>query len=265
MKAAQYGHEHIVRELVFERTKQWDICSTMMTNVATLAKDIMVTAARGGQEALVRTCYNEWGATCTDETLCAAARSGHEKLFRYLLKLLEDQGEIETEDIVMDILSQAEIGGHTHLVRLCLNELDATCADVVSIMPRAARCGHMDILRLCYDRFANDYDRFGDKLGVYDLSDVMRLAATHGHTDIVRMCYDEWHVTDVATTNAVLLSAASRGDTEVVRLCGEQWGATDFLPATTAAYAHGHYNCALICVTFCQKHIAHLLEQQRTS
>ena len=77
-----------------------------------------------------------------------------------------------------------------------------------SAMRRAAREGHIDLVKLCKERGATDFDG------------AMWRAAYRGHIDIAKLC-EEWGAKFVAR---FILHAACIGNIELANLC-EEWGA----------------------------------------
>ena len=83
----------------------------------------------------------------------------------------------------------------------------------------AAGCGHVEIVKLCREYGATDFD------------EAMVSAATEGDIEIVKLCR-EYGAADFDESYG--LSSWSRGDIEIVKLCKE-WGATNFGEAAWSA------------------------------
>ena len=94
----------------------------------------------------------------------------------------------------------------------------------------AAINGHLEIVKLCKEWGATDYDG------------AMWWAAINGHLEIVKLC-KEWGATDY---DGAMCWAAINGHLEIVKLCKE-WGATDYDGAMWRAAINGHLEIVRLC------------------
>jgi len=136
---------------------------------------VMIAAARGGHEALMRLCYNRWDkkySLVPDVAMALAARKGH----AHLVRICHDELRATNVDWA---LIRAARGGHEGLLRMIHDEWKATNVD--KAMVAAAQGGHEHIVRLCHDTW-----------GATDVDGVFVAALQYGHTHVARVCWNEW-------------------------------------------------------------------------
>lgn len=116
-------------------------------------------------------------------------------------------------------MAKAAKEGHLDVVRQ-YKDLGATNYDEALL--NAAKGGHLEIVRQCKEWGATDFDQ------------AMIKASWEGHLEIVRQC-KEWGATKYETAMG---NAARAGQLDIVRQCKE-WGASNFDKAIVSAAANG--------------------------
>ena len=151
------------------------------------------------------------------------------KIFAFASNLIYDDEEIKTRTVINKIYICAAYKGRIDLVRLCMR-WGASWNTWAAAW--AARMGHIEIVKLCRTRYADE-------------NFVMAYAARGGHVAIVELC-KEWGAISV---NFAMVNAAYGGHMKIVKLC-KDWGANNFDAAIASAMKDGHIEIAKLCKTW---------------
>ena len=142
---------------------------------------------------------------------------------------LSGAAEWRTEDSEVS-MCRAAFEGRIEIIKLC-KERGAT--DFDDAMCEAADGGHVEIVKLCREYGAENFD------------EAMGSAATNGHIEIVKLCR-EWGAADF---DDAMGSAAFGGHIEIVKQC-RGWGATDFDEAMASAARCRRIEIVKLCMSW---------------
>jgi len=172
----------------------------------------------------------------SDELMLYAARGGHEVYVRRYHAL--NHSNTNLSDIVFSVMERAARGGHMHIMRICFDEWGAT-KRFFPAMLAAARGGHEHVVRFLHDTYENCRDRMAVAMS-------MTNAARGGHVQLVRVCHDEWGATSV---NTAMECAFEFGHVGLARMCRDMWGAKpDLNKLMKSAAANGDEDGIRICI-----------------
>lgn len=226
---AYNGKLHVL-QWIYELKKQQQQHHSSYVSLSSrwmLVSHLMIVAAKGGHEHLVRHCHDVWGADDVDTTMACAAFYNHE----HIMRICHDEwGATKVNHAML----YAAWNGHEHLVRFCHDVWNAW--NVAATMIYAACGGHISIVRWCHETV-----QWFSPL-VANLS--MLRAAASGHMDIVRLCREQYGANNV---NVAMVCAAEHGHEDIVKLCHDEYGADQIIEARTAAVKNKHDSIVQLC------------------
>jgi len=163
--------------------------------------------------------------------LMSIAKRGNIDVFRWLAAI----GVLRNSpQVVMYVAEAAAEAGHLPLIQFCMSTWNIVPDD--RVMVSAARGGHDDIFRFCYNCD-----------GYSSLRLIMDYTARYGRDTMVRMYKEEWDVT--ASVTQIAESAAEGGHDSIIRLC-HGWGAIDWGFVLVSAAKGGHLSSVRLCLEY---------------